>query len=104
MKDRFMYDVAIIGGSFAGLTAALQLARASRSILVIDSGRPRNRISPAAHGVAGWSEHVTLFAAGDVARALPNINFALADGAQAAIGCHASLLFPDFVPPLEITP
>lgn len=49
-----MKDVAIIGGSFAGLTAALQLGRASRSVMVIDAGAPRNRTSPAAHGVAGW--------------------------------------------------
>ncbi len=43
-----------------------------------------------------------VFAAGDVARPMPNINFALADGAQAGSACHASLLFPDFVAPLEI--
>lgn len=49
-----MLDVAIIGGSFAGPSAAMQLGRASRSVVVIDSGRPRNRTSPAAHGVPGW--------------------------------------------------
>ncbi|GAB5446266.1 NAD(P)/FAD-dependent oxidoreductase [Gymnodinialimonas sp.] len=49
-----MIDVAIIGGSFAGLTAALQLGRASRSVVVVDAGAPRNRMSPAAHGVPGW--------------------------------------------------
>lgn len=49
-----MLDVAIIGGSFAGLAAALQLGRASRSVVVIDDGQPRNRTSPAAHGVPGW--------------------------------------------------
>lgn len=49
-----MIDVAIIGGSFAGLAAALQLGRASRSVIVFDSGKPRNRMSPAAHGVPGW--------------------------------------------------
>lgn len=47
-------DVAIIGGSFAGLTAALQLGRASRRVAVFDTGRPRNAASPAAHGVPGW--------------------------------------------------
>ncbi len=46
-------DVAVIGGSFAGLTAALQLGRASRQTAVIDAGAPRNRVSPAAHGVPG---------------------------------------------------
>ena len=48
------FDVAVIGGSFAGSTAALQLGRASRSVALIDAGEARNRTSPAAHGVAGW--------------------------------------------------
>jgi thioredoxin reductase len=43
-------DVAIIGGSFAGLSAALQLARARRSVTVIDTGEPRNRFAKASHG------------------------------------------------------
>lgn len=49
-----MIDTAVVGGSFAGLSAALQLCRASRSVVVIDDGRPRNRTSPAAHGIPGW--------------------------------------------------
>ena len=40
-------DVAIIGGSAAGLAAALQLGRQRRSVIVIDAGEPRN--APAAH-------------------------------------------------------
>ncbi|MDG4782338.1 FAD-dependent oxidoreductase [Micromonospora sp. WMMD961] len=40
-------DVAVIGGSAAGLAAALQLARQRRSVIVIDDGTPRN--APAAH-------------------------------------------------------
>jgi thioredoxin reductase len=47
------YDVIIIGGSFAGLSAALQLARARRRILVLDSGEPRNRFAQFAHGLFG---------------------------------------------------
>ena len=47
-------DVAIIGGSFAGLSAALQLGRASRTAVVIDAGAPRNAVSSAAYGVPGW--------------------------------------------------
>jgi thioredoxin reductase len=47
------YDVIIIGGSFAGLSAALQLARARRRVLVLDSGKPRNRFAPFAHGLFG---------------------------------------------------
>ena len=46
-------DVAIVGGSFAGLAAGLQLARASRKVLVFDTGLPRNRFAAGAHGVLG---------------------------------------------------
>lgn len=41
------YDVAVIGGGAAGLSAALVLTRARRSVAVIDAGEPRN--APAAH-------------------------------------------------------
>ena len=40
-------DVAIIGGSAAGLAAGLQLGRQRRSVIVVDAGEPRN--APAAH-------------------------------------------------------
>ncbi len=40
-------DVAVIGGSAAGLAAALQLGRQRRSVIVVDAGEPRN--APAAH-------------------------------------------------------
>lgn len=44
------YDAVIIGGSFAGLSAALQIARTGRPVLVVDAGRPRNRFADASHG------------------------------------------------------
>lgn len=47
------HDAVIIGGSFAGLSAALQLARARRTVCVIDSGAPRNRFADASHGFFG---------------------------------------------------
>jgi len=46
-----MFDLIVIGGSFAGLSAALQLARTRRPVLVIDFGTPRNRFASHAHGV-----------------------------------------------------
>ena len=47
------YDVIVVGGSFAGQSAAMQLARARRTVLVIDAGRPRNRFADATHGFLG---------------------------------------------------
>lgn len=47
------YEAIVIGGSFAGLSAAMQLARARRRILVLDAGKPRNRFAPASHSFLG---------------------------------------------------
>lgn len=44
------FDAVVIGGSYAGLSAALQLARARRRVAVIDAGRRRNRFAGASHG------------------------------------------------------
>ena len=46
-------DVTIIGGGFAGTVAAINLARANRSVCLVDEGRPRNRFSEHAHGILG---------------------------------------------------
>jgi len=47
------YDLAVVGGSFAGLSAAIQAARARRNVLVIDAGQPRNRFAAHSHGFFG---------------------------------------------------
>lgn len=47
------YDVIIVGGSYAGISAALQNARARRRVLVIDAGQRRNRFAAASHGFLG---------------------------------------------------
>jgi len=46
MKD---FDVIIIGGSYAGLSAAMALGRSLRHVLVIDSGKPCNLQTPHSH-------------------------------------------------------
>ncbi len=45
------YDIVVIGGSFAGLAAALALARSRRKVLVIDDGKPCNEQVSHAHNL-----------------------------------------------------
>lgn len=47
------HDVIVIGGSYAGMAAALQLLRAHRRVLIIDAGQRRNRYATHAHGFLG---------------------------------------------------
>lgn len=49
MKNQAQFDVVIIGGSYAGLSAALALGRAIRQVLVLDGGQPCNRSTPHSH-------------------------------------------------------
>jgi thioredoxin reductase len=49
MTDTKRFDVIIIGGSYAGLSAAMSLGRSMRSVLIIDSGLPCNRQTPHSH-------------------------------------------------------
>jgi thioredoxin reductase len=44
------HDAIVIGGSYAGLSAATYIARARRSVCVIDTGLPRNRYATHTHG------------------------------------------------------
>ena len=48
-----VHDVIIVGGSYAGLSAGLQLARARRKVLMIDAGQRRNRFAATSHGFLG---------------------------------------------------
>jgi thioredoxin reductase len=49
-----MHDVIIVGGSYAGLAAAMQLGRARRDVVVIDGGKRRNATVEHAHGLLGF--------------------------------------------------
>ncbi|WEK37499.1 MAG: NAD(P)/FAD-dependent oxidoreductase [Candidatus Pseudobacter hemicellulosilyticus] len=49
MEQQLQYDVIIVGGSYAGLSAAMALGRSLRKVLIIDSGRPCNRQTPHSH-------------------------------------------------------
>lgn len=49
MADSIIYDVIIVGGSYAGLSAAMTLGRSLKNTLVIDSGKPCNAQTPHSH-------------------------------------------------------
>ena len=49
MKHENQFDVIIVGGSYAGLAAAMALGRALKNVLVIDDGKPCNRQTPHSH-------------------------------------------------------
>jgi len=48
--SKLAIDVVVVGGGVAGLAAALGLSRAKRSVVVVDSGHPRNAPAAHAHG------------------------------------------------------
>lgn len=48
-----VFDVAVVGGGPAGLSAALSLTRARRRVVVFDAGDPRNGVAQHMHGVLG---------------------------------------------------
>ena len=47
------HDVIVIGGSYSGMAAALQLVRARRPVLIVDAGQRRNRFASHSHGFLG---------------------------------------------------
>ncbi|GEP89164.1 Thioredoxin reductase [Chitinophaga terrae (ex Kim and Jung 2007)] len=51
MSLKKQYDVIIIGGSFAGLSAAMALGRSRRHVLIIDNNQPCNRQTPHSHNL-----------------------------------------------------
>ncbi len=49
MDSSKLFDVIIIGGSYSGLSAAMALGRAMKSVLIVDDGKPCNRQTPYSH-------------------------------------------------------
>ncbi|WP_347558480.1 NAD(P)/FAD-dependent oxidoreductase [Robbsia sp. KACC 23696] len=83
------YDVMIIGGGYAGIAAALQLARAHCRLLIFDAGRPRDRFSTASHDFIGLDERPTAASAAEAkARLLryPNVDWLAAFATYAYVG------------------
>ena len=62
------WDVIVIGGGVAGLSAALILARAQRRVLILDAQSPRNRYAAHMHGVLGRDGYSPLDLVADGAR------------------------------------
>ncbi len=76
------HEVIVVGGSFAGLSAAMQLARARRDVLVIDARRPRNRFAAHSHGFFGQDGRTPEEIVGDATAQLaayPNVRVRLGE-------------------------
>ncbi|WP_349741120.1 NAD(P)/FAD-dependent oxidoreductase [Roseateles cavernae] len=85
------FDALVIGGSFAGLSAAMQIARGRRRVCVVDAGAPRNRFASASHGFFGQDGEAPLAMIANARAKLlayPNVRFiqGLAVGAAAEAG------------------
>lgn len=80
------YDAIVIGGSFAGLSAATYIARARRSVCVVDAGAPRNRFAAHSHGFLaqdGSDPAAILATARAQVRAYPTVRFISAHATNA---------------------
>lgn len=81
------HDAIVVGGSFAGLSAAMPFARARRNVLVIDAGVRRNRFAAAAHGFLGQDgrppDEIIQIARAELAR-YPTVAFVEGFAAHAA--------------------
>lgn len=80
-------DAIVIGGSFAGLSAATYLARGRRRVGIIDKGLPRNRFAAHSHGFLthdGSAPHEMLATARAQVAAYPTITFVEGEAVRAA--------------------
>ncbi|MCY0919456.1 NAD(P)/FAD-dependent oxidoreductase [Streptomyces sp. H27-G5] len=92
VDDADVVDVVVVGGGAAGLAGALTLARARRSVLVLDSGSPRN--APAAH-LHGYLGHDGTSPADLLARGRAEV---LGYGARIRSGAAGTVVAADRVP------
>lgn len=72
------YDVIIVGGSYAGLSAAMSLGRSLRQVLIIDHGKPCNQKTPRSHNFIthdGEKPAVIAAKAKEQVLAYPNVNW-----------------------------
>lgn len=82
------YDAIIVGGSFAGLTAAKYLARARRHVCVLDLGDPRHRFTAQPTGLWRWDDdnpHSALQSMWDEVATYPTVTLL----AEAAVNVQA---------------
>lgn len=82
------HDAIIIGGSFAGLSAATYIARARRSVCIIDTGAPRNRFAAHSHGFLaqdGSEPGAMLATARSQVAAYPTASFIEGEAISAAV-------------------
>lgn len=87
-----MFDVIVIGGSYAGLSAAIQVARARRRVLVVDAGRRRNRFAHTSHGFLGRDGHAPGAIAAEARGQLlayPTVSFIAGEAVSATGGIDA---------------
>ncbi|WP_246794534.1 NAD(P)/FAD-dependent oxidoreductase [Burkholderia perseverans] len=92
------HDVVVIGGSFAGLSAAMQLARARRRVLVIDGRRPRNRFAARSHGFFGQDGRAPEDIVGEATAQLaayPDVTFRIGEARTAERGARGFVVTTD---------
>jgi thioredoxin reductase len=81
-----MHDVIIVGGSYAGLAAAMQLGRARRDVVVIDGGKRRNATVEHAHGLLGFDGEAPAAIAAkgrEQVRRYPTVTFVAGEATEA---------------------